>query len=47
MARKKPHPPPTDEDRRFKDLLRKLVAVPKVEIDDKVAERKHRRRKRD
>jgi hypothetical protein len=44
MERKKPHPPPTEEERRFKDLLRKLVAVPRKELDEKMAERKRRKR---
>jgi hypothetical protein len=46
MERKKPHPPPlTDESRRFTDLLRKLVAVPRKELDEKMAERKRRKRR--
>jgi hypothetical protein len=35
----KKHPPPeSDEHSKFKDLLRKIVAVPKKEADDKATE---------
>jgi hypothetical protein len=37
--------PPSEEQTRFKDLLRKLVAVPKQELDEKMAERKRRKRR--
>jgi hypothetical protein len=45
MARRKTHPPPSEEEGRFKDLLRKLVAVPRKELDEKMAERKRRKRR--
>ena len=43
-----PSPPPkrTAEDRKFFDLLKKLVAVPKEELDAKLAEHKKRKRRR-
>jgi len=44
-----PSPPPkrTAEDKKFFDLLKKLVQVPKGEVDEKLAEhRKTRRRRR-
>lgn len=46
MAKKKTkgHPPPSEEQARFKGLLRRLVAVPKKELDEKLAE--HRKRKK-
>jgi hypothetical protein len=44
VEKKKTHPPPTEEEQRFKDLLRKLVAVPVAEVHDKRKE--HRKRKR-
>jgi hypothetical protein len=42
-----PSPPPkaSQEERQFKSLLRRLVAVPKGELDDKMAERKRRKRR--
>ena len=42
-----PSPPPkrTAEDRKFFDLLKKLVAVPKAEVDAKRKEREKRRRR--
>ena len=46
---KTPHPPPkgSKEDRRFRTLLRKLVAVPVAEIHEKRKEyRKHKARRR-
>ena len=36
-------PPPKSEYGRFKDLLRRLVAVPRKEVDEKLKE--HRRPK--
>jgi len=44
MDRKKTHPPP-EEETRFKDLLRKLVAVPKEEVRQ-VAEHQKKRKPR-
>ena len=43
-----PSPPPkrTAEDRKFFDLLKKLVRVPKGEVDAKVRERRETRSKR-
>lgn len=38
MGGMKKKPPPTEEDARFKDLLRKVVAVPKEEVAQKEAE---------
>lgn len=39
----KKKPPPSAEDARFNDLLRKIVAVPKEEVAAKAAEYKHER----
>ena len=43
-----PSPPPkrTAEDRKFFDLLKKLVQVPKGEVDALEAERRKRRNRR-
>jgi hypothetical protein len=43
-----PSPPPRDseETARFKDLLRRLVAVPKAEVDKQEAARKRRKRRK-
>jgi len=38
MAKRRPPPKTTKEFRRFKDFLRRIVAVPKKEIDEKMAE---------
>ena len=50
MSKKAPDPSPppkrTAEDRKFFDLLKKLVMVPKSEVDQQRAERKRKRRKR-
>ena len=50
MSKKPPDPSPppkrTAEDRKFFDLLKKLVHVPKGEVDAKRAERQKQRRKR-
>ena len=43
MAKKKTHPPPSAEEARFKDLLRKLVAVPRKEAEAKMREHKPRK----
>ena len=42
MGKKKP-PPESEEHSRFKDLLRRIVAVPKKEADEKAAELRDRR----
>ena len=43
-----PSPPPkrTAEDRKFFDLLKKLVQVPKGEVDALEAKRKRRKRRK-
>ena len=50
MSKKNPDssPPPkrTAEDRKFFDLLKKLVQVPKGEVDAKLAEHPRRKRRR-
>jgi len=38
--------PPSEEYSRFKTLLRQLVAVPKKEVEEKMAERKEQKRHR-
>jgi hypothetical protein len=38
MDRMRKKPPPSAEDARFKDLLRRIVAVPKEEVTKKEAE---------
>jgi hypothetical protein len=40
---KKKRPPESEEHSRFKNLLRKIVAVPKKEADEKMAELRERR----
>ena len=42
MGKKRP-PPESAEHSRFKDLLRRLVAVPKKEVDEKMEEERERR----
>jgi hypothetical protein len=46
MGKKSKRPPPsaTKEDRRFRSLLRRLVAVPKKEVDEKKREYDGRRK---
>jgi hypothetical protein len=44
MAKQK-RPPESEEHSRFKDLLRRLVAVPKKEADEKVADFRDKRAK--
>ena len=50
MSKKPPDPSPppkqTAEDRKFLDLLKKLVRVPKDEVDEKRAEHRKSRRRR-
>jgi hypothetical protein len=50
MSKKNPDPSPppkrTAEDKKFFDLLKKLVQVPKEEVDAKRAEREKRKRRR-
>jgi len=50
MSKKPPDPAPppkrSGEDRAFRDLLKKLVAVPKKEIDELMAQRKRRKRRK-
>lgn len=49
MSKKPPDPSPPpkgSEEARFKSLLRKLVQVPKDEVDSKVVEHRKRRRRR-
>jgi hypothetical protein len=43
MGGMKKKPPPTAEDARFKDLLRRIVAVPKEEVAKREAEYQHGR----
>ncbi len=38
-----PPPKPSEEYTRFKDFLRRLVAVPRKEVDRKLAQHKQRR----
>jgi hypothetical protein len=46
MSKKNPDPSPppkrTAEDKKFFDLLKKLVRVPKKEMDELMAQRKRR-----
>jgi hypothetical protein len=44
MAKKTPHPPPIEEERRFKALLKKLVAIPAAELQEQ--RREHVKRKK-
>ena len=50
MSKKGPDPSPPPkrmaEDKKFFDLLKKLVAVPKSEVDAKVAEHRKTRKRR-
>jgi hypothetical protein len=48
MPKARKHPPPksTREDANFKSLLRRLVAVPREEIERKRAEHRDRKVKR-
>ena len=50
MSKKPPDPSPppkrTAEDRKFFDLLKKLVQVPKGEVDEKRAEHRKTRKRR-
>ncbi len=43
MPKKRPPPKTTKEFTRFKHFLRRLVAVPKKEIDEKMKEHRTRR----
>jgi hypothetical protein len=45
MGKKRGLPPPKDSEEygRFKDLLRRLVAVPRKEVDGKMNEHRARR----
>lgn len=48
MGKKRAHPPPmktTPEFKRFKDFLRRIVAVPRKEVDEKMEEFKTRHSK--
>jgi hypothetical protein len=47
MGKNKPPPPkaPASEYSRFKDLLRRLIAVPKKEVDKEIAALRERREK--
>lgn len=45
MAKKRPPPKTTKEFTRFKDFLRRLVAVPKAEVDAKMAEHREQSRR--
>lgn len=49
MVVKKKRPPPkvSEEYRRFKDLLWRLVAVPKKEVEEKMEEYRESRKGRD
>jgi hypothetical protein len=38
MKKKSGQPPPTKEDRQFKDLLRRIAAVPKEEVAERERE---------
>jgi hypothetical protein len=42
MMKKRPPPKPPKEFARFKDFLRRIVAVPKKEVDEKMAEYRRR-----
>ena len=50
MSKKSPDPSPppkrTSEDRKFFDLLKKLVRVPKGEVDAMEVERRKKQRRR-
>ncbi len=46
MAKKRPAPKTTKEFTRFKDFLRRIVAVPRSEVDEKMKEFRDRRKRR-
>lgn len=45
MGKKRGLPPPKESEEygRFKDLLRRLVAVPRQEVEQKIAQHRERR----
>lgn len=45
MAKHRPPPKTTKEFTRFKDFLRRIVAVPKKEVDEKIVEHRERRKR--
>ena len=45
MAKRRPPPKTTKEFTRFKDFLRRIVAVPKAKVDAKMKEHKTRRKR--
>ena len=46
MTKRRPPPKTTKEFTRFKDFLRRIVAVPRKEVDEKMAEHRQQGRLR-